>query len=155
MCTSLVAIYLWITGYRLLLQSSWDSPETWVWKVNLFKVFRFIRHKPRQLVWSHKRSSRKCTRVSKKKEPNWPKTDSTALKWPQGPEPDIILSSIVGFLNPQFLMTLKLLLTILHRRRVQEVCSLKFLQSYAYSDSRLQVLGEGMVKEVFKKFALF
>ena len=28
MCTSLVAIYLYITVYRLLLQSSWDSPET-------------------------------------------------------------------------------------------------------------------------------
>ena len=70
---------------------------------------------------------------------------------------DIILSSIVGFLDPQFLMTLKLLLIILHRRRDQEVYSFnsRMLTLVQDCNFHLYVLGEGTVKELFKKFALF
>ena len=69
---------------------------------------------------------------------------------------DIILSSVVGFLDPQFLMTLKLLLTILHRRRDQEVYSFNSRMPTLVQEANfhLYVLGEGTVKESFKKFAL-
>ena len=67
------------------------------------------------------------------------------------------MSSVVGFLDPQFLTTLKLLLTILHRRRNQEVYSFnsRMLTLVQDSNFHLYVLEEGTVKELFKKFALF
>ena len=54
-------------------------------------------------------------------------------------------------------MTLKLLLTILHIRRDQEVYSFnsRMLTLVQDCNFHLHVLGEGTVKELFKKFALF